>query len=185
MTVGPWRPIYLHAYTARVSDLHIKSTLSDALDVAKLDISLAVSSTPVCSPSGLQATVAIRKPDGCVLTTHAVLLTSSASGGFDLNGKLELELNKKEDIALWWPVGYGAQSLYTVNVEIHVSKENGVPASAVPLATKSQRFGLRRVKVMQEPLEGQEGLSFLFEVNNVRIFVGGSNWWVFVLVSYG
>jgi len=186
MTVGPWKPIYLHAYTARVSDFHVKSTLSDALDVAKLDISIALSSIPVVfSPSGLQATVTISKPDGCVLAAHKVPLTSSTSEGFNLNGKLELELNKKEDIALWWPVGYGAQPLYTVNVDIHVSKEDGLPASAVPLATKSQRFGLRRVKVVQEPLEGQEGLSFLFEVNNVRIFVGGSNWSVFVLISYG
>lgn len=29
---------------------------------------------------------------------------------------------------------------------------------------------------MQEPLQGQEGTSFLFEVNGVRVFCGGSNW---------
>lgn len=29
---------------------------------------------------------------------------------------------------------------------------------------------------MQEPLDGAEGTTFLFEVNGVRVFCGGSNW---------
>lgn len=41
------------------------------------------------------------------------------------------------------------------------------------LDSKSQKFSFRRVRVVQEELEGQEGRSFLFEVNNIRIFCGG------------
>lgn len=127
----------------------------------------------------------IKKPDGSVLVTHEVPLTSPHVEDIELNGKLELDLIRKEDVALWWPVGYGAQPLYTAEVEIHhVSEEAGGSASSATLAFKSQRFGLRRVNVVQAPLEDQEGLSFLFEVNNVRIFVGGSNWWVLVLILW-
>ena len=41
----------------------------------------------------------------------------------------------------------------------------------------SQRFGFRSVKLVQEPLEEPDmhgkGTTFLFEINNVRIFMGG------------
>jgi beta-mannosidase len=36
-----------------------------------------------------------------------------------------------------------------------------------------QKVSFRRVRVVQEPLVDQEGLTFLFEVNNVKIFCGG------------
>ena len=39
---------------------------------------------------------------------------------------------------------------------------------------QEKRIGFRRVRVVQDELEGQPGHSFLFEVNNVRIFCGGS-----------
>jgi beta-mannosidase len=41
------------------------------------------------------------------------------------------------------------------------------------LEEKKQQVGFRRARVVEEELEGQEGLSFLFEVNNIRIFCGG------------
>ena len=40
----------------------------------------------------------------------------------------------------------------------------------------THRVAFRNAKVIQEPLEGQPGTSFLFEVNGVRVFCGGSNW---------
>jgi len=39
-----------------------------------------------------------------------------------------------------------------------------------------QRLGLRRLRLVQEPLEGEPGTSFLFEANNTPIFCGGANW---------
>jgi len=38
---------------------------------------------------------------------------------------------------------------------------------------KVQKIAFRRAQVVQEKLVDQEGLSFLFEINNVRIFCGG------------
>jgi len=38
---------------------------------------------------------------------------------------------------------------------------------------RTQSVSFRRVRVVQEPLVDQEGLTFLFEVNNIRIFCGG------------
>lgn len=43
------------------------------------------------------------------------------------------------------------------------------------LDSKSQKFAFRRAIIVQDELEGQEGRSFLFEINNVRIFCGGTH----------
>lgn len=40
----------------------------------------------------------------------------------------------------------------------------------------SRRVAFRHARVVQEPLIDQEGTTFLFEVNGVRVFCGGSNW---------
>ena len=42
--------------------------------------------------------------------------------------------------------------------------------------TQTRKIGFRRVELIQNPLDGQKGTSFYFEVNNKRIFIGGSNW---------
>ncbi len=40
----------------------------------------------------------------------------------------------------------------------------------------SRRFGLRRAELIEHELEGAPGTSFFFQINNVPIFCGGSNW---------
>lgn len=44
------------------------------------------------------------------------------------------------------------------------------------LDTRTQKVSFRRARVIQDKLVDQEGLTFLFEINNIRIFCGGSNW---------
>lgn len=46
------------------------------------------------------------------------------------------------------------------------------------LDTSRKTVGFRRLRVVQEPLIDQPGTSFYFEVNNVPVFCGGSNWFV-------
>ena len=41
---------------------------------------------------------------------------------------------------------------------------------------QTKTIGFRRVRLVEERLKDQEGLSFFFEINNVPIFCGGSNW---------
>ena len=45
-----------------------------------------------------------------------------------------------------------------------------------PLAESTTKVAFRNVKLVQEPLVDQEGTSFLFEINGIRVFCGGSNW---------
>lgn len=41
------------------------------------------------------------------------------------------------------------------------------------LDKKTKKIGFRRVRIVEEKLLDQEGLTFLFEVNNIKIFCGG------------
>jgi len=38
---------------------------------------------------------------------------------------------------------------------------------------RTERLAFRRIRVVQEELIDQDGLTFLFEINNIRIFCGG------------
>ena len=75
---------------------------------------------------------------------------------------------KSQNPKLWYPHPYGEQPLYVLNAMLYRKKEL--------LDTASKRFGLRRAKVIQRKLDDVPGTTFLFEVNNIPIFCGGSNW---------
>ena len=69
---------------------------------------------------------------------------------------------------LWYPHSYGAQPLYLLTATLLQRK--------APLDLCKKRFGLRKVEVIQRKLKDACGTSFYFEVNNIPIFCGGSNW---------
>ena len=71
-------------------------------------------------------------------------------------------------VDLWWPNGYGDQPLYTVTIEIMTEDEME--------AKTSKRIGFRKVELVQEKYEGEDGLSFYFKINDRPVFVKGSNW---------
>ena len=73
---------------------------------------------------------------------------------------------------LWYPYRYGEQPLYILTTTLLAS----INGRNVILDTKSKRFGLRRAKVVQRKLNEAIGTTFMFEINNIRIFCGGSNW---------
>ncbi|KAF8529175.1 glycoside hydrolase family 2 protein [Hysterangium stoloniferum] len=154
MTMGPWRPVFLHTYKARITDLRIQVDVSETLDTT-ISISIVVTyPTGICSISIKdQHGVIVRNADLPVRDGEVLTQFNSAKGEFDL----------------WYPVGYGKQPLYTV--EVVINDEN-----ARLLDSKMQRIGIRRARVVQDVLVGAEGRTFLFEINNIRIFCGGSNW---------
>ena len=67
----------------------------------------------------------------------------------------------------WMPSGYGNQTLYKLN--INYVEDN------LQVANKSIQFGFRTVELIDEPLN-TGGNSFFVRVNQVPIFLKGSNW---------
>lgn len=114
MTVGPWKPISLELYQNRIIDLDVRCKISEVLDSK-----LLASVTYISSPGYVSCI--IRDADGKVEATSDKLSTSSGRSdvAFDF---------ASGSIKLWYPVGYGKQPLYTVEVQItdqvgtHISK---------------------------------------------------------------
>lgn len=105
MTVGPWKPIYLQTYNNRIVDLDVRSDISESLDV-KLTADITFST----NAPGF-ASFILRAPDGSIEASANKISTDTGHCKLSFNwapGKLNL----------WYPVGYGAQPLYTAEVEL-------------------------------------------------------------------
>lgn len=69
-------------------------------------------------------------------------------------------------MSLWWPNGYGKQNLYTLKVSF-TGNDNRQESS------KTVKIGFRVIELVQNELE--EGRAFYFKINNIPIFMKGSN----------
>ncbi|KZP32901.1 glycoside hydrolase family 2 protein [Athelia psychrophila] len=156
MTVGPWKPITLHVYQAFIADVDIRSKVSE-----RLDVNLTVDFT-LSSPSSGAASVIVKNAAGVQVAEETNMRGES--------GRYRTEfVFTAGSVDLWYPVGYGKQPIYTV--EVKIADEQGQL-----LDSKTDKVSFRRARVVQEKLIDQPGLTFLFEINNIRIFCGGSNW---------
>ncbi|KAG6888821.1 hypothetical protein C0992_007435 [Termitomyces sp. T32_za158] len=104
MTIGPWKPISLQTYQTRISDLDVRSDVSEALDVT-VSVDLTLSSSATC-----QASFVLKAADG------SVIASSTTSTGAD-NAKANFDLPAGK-VELWYPVGYGNQPLYTIEAKL-------------------------------------------------------------------
>ena len=104
MTAGPWRPISLHTYNTRITDLRIQAEVSESLD-ANIKVSLKVSSL-----TG-QTAIALKDQTGLVVRKSDSLNIRDGETEVDFKGA-------KGDFDLWYPVGYGKQPIYTVQVQV-------------------------------------------------------------------
>jgi len=70
--------------------------------------------------------------------------------------------------SLWYPVRYGKQPLYAVKATLLNGSDD--------VDTCTKKIGLRRAELIQRPLKDQPGTSFFFQVNNIPVYCGGSDW---------
>ena len=83
---------------------------------------------------------------------------------FDHNMSVPLAVSN-EDIQLWWPNGYGNQTLYTLSVYNQGQ------------LVGSRLIGFRSVQLVQHDYGPNiKGNSFYFAINGHPIFIKGSNW---------
>jgi beta-mannosidase len=155
--VGIWKDIRLEAFSARLSEVHLRQFHADGEVEVELEAEIETFE-PVAEPLALAVT--ITAPDGSSIekTVERAFEVSKTS-------KVSIPIS---DPQLWWPNGYGAQPLYEVKVELRAE------SSASTLASASYRIGLRTIELRQEPDEW--GRSFTFVVNGQPLFAKGSNW---------
>ncbi|KAM0231471.1 hypothetical protein ACHAPO_008581 [Fusarium lateritium] len=150
-TCGPWKPICLEIYESRVSDLWVTQDVAADLSSVVISVKGEVENAQDFGKILVQLT----DPDKKAPVVKKEF-TMSSTGSFE--GKISLGKPK-----LWYPFTYGKQDLYLVE-------------AIVPGHTRSQNLGVRRLRLLQHPLKSQPGTSFVFEINNIRIFCGGSCW---------
>jgi beta-mannosidase len=103
MTIGPWRPISLHTYEARLVDVRVSARVHTQLS-ADLDVSFSLS-----KESAYLADVVLNGPSGSAVVGQSGIKVerSKAHASFCF---------AKGEVELWYPVGYGSQPIYEVQV---------------------------------------------------------------------
>lgn len=159
LTAGAWQPIRLEVWQARIADVAYPVELTPDLGQAVVKVRAQVE-TANLKDSNLNLHLQLFSPSNALVAEAKVPANSANSA------ESSLSVEKPE---LWWPNGYGAQPLYRLVVSLQDS-------SGSELDKVEKRVGLRRLQLVQEPISGESGKSFLFEINNTPIFCGGANW---------
>ncbi|KAK0735073.1 glycoside hydrolase superfamily [Lasiosphaeria miniovina] len=152
LTCGPWRPINLEMYSARLADLSFDAAVDKSLCSADIRVTAEVEGADAADSVRFDVSL-----DGTPVASETVPAGPTASASFHI-----------ADPALWYPVRYGKQPLYTVTATL---VSGGADVDAV-----TKKTGLRRAELVQRALEDQPGTSFFFEVNNIPLYCGGSDW---------
>lgn len=150
VTAGPWKPIYLETYEARLDDVKVEARLSDDLKTGTLHI------TP---------TVGHNNPRLRVLTTVTGPTGETVVAEYLEN--LRETVVEVPEVQLWYPFTHGKQPLYQVITTL-------IAEHGRKIHEMTKTVGFRRVELVQSPLE--KGLTFYFSVNQIPMFMGGSNW---------
>lgn len=154
MCAGIWKPIRLEVYTARIEELRTNSTVASDQKSATVHVGVTIESDS--GDDDLEATFRISLQGTTIAETSCPV---PSNGG-------TYAILTIDSPSLWMPAGYGSQKLYDVEMRLFSKK--------IELDSKSCRFGLRTVKLIQEP--DSHGKSFYFRINGVDVFCGGSCW---------
>ncbi len=151
-TAGIWKPVRLERWTtARLARVRPLVTV-DADGTGRVEVHADLERAGDGTPLVLTAAVAGR-------TATATLAADASSG------TVTVEVPGAD---LWWPVGYGGQPLY--DLDLTLAARDGADA----LDTAHRRIGFRTVTVDTEPDE--HGTPFTVSVNGRPVFVKGANW---------
>lgn len=154
LTAGPWLPVTLELGATRLSDLACPITVADDCSTA----AFAVTATVADAQADTAVLIQLWNPAGELIAEEQQLVIA---------GHVQHSI-KVDQPSLWWPHGYGQQHRYRLAVKVFTGQ--------TVLDQQELQLGVRRVRLLQEPLLDEAGETFLFEINNVPMFSGGANW---------
>lgn len=146
--IGILRPVEIQAYSgARIVEAELQQ--KHEKDRVKLTVHTVLE---VLSDEDCQVEVLLVSPDMQTVTVQA---------DTERNAVFVIENPK-----LWWPVGYGEQPLY--QVQVRLKKQEKI------IDSREYTIGLRTITVSQD--KDEWGKEFALTVNGVRIFTKGANY---------
>ncbi|KAI1179535.1 glycoside hydrolase family 2 protein [Nemania sp. FL0916] len=146
ITAGPWKPIYVEQYVARVEDVWIQYEVSEDLQTCSGRILAKTFG------SGQQLQLSLSLAGEVVFETQCMVDSSG-------NAETSFLLTRPE---LWYPFTHGTQTRYELKATLGSHD------------SKSKMIGFRRAELIQQ--KDDFGKSFYFKVNGEDIFCGGSCW---------
>uniref|UniRef100_A0A452TFR9 beta-mannosidase n=1 Tax=Ursus maritimus TaxID=29073 RepID=A0A452TFR9_URSMA len=160
-TQGIWKDVRIEAYNI----CHLNYFMfSPVYDNHTQEWSLEIeSSFDVVSSKPVSGQVIVAIPKLQTQQTHSIELQPG-----ERTVELFVKINKNVTVETWWPHGHGNQTGY--NMTILFKLDGGLTIK------KSAKVYFRTVELIEEPIEGSQGLSFYFKINGLPIFLKGSNW---------
>lgn len=140
---------------------HVVTTVLDAHGNLLPDAQLTVSTDLYNASNEIQTGVLLYKLEGLMRSQEVKLLPKQKQ-------TLTFPTLKITNPRLWWPNGYGAQELYTLDLSFQIRGSDS--------DTKSVRFGIRQISVSSMPVKNNNDPSRVFSVNGRKIFIKGGNW---------
>lgn len=170
-SMGLWKPVRLEFYdSAKIRD--ITFALFD--EETHWRVLVGVYLETGIAKRRLQGTLMF-KILGIQLENEIANVDKSSDDSGEIFVEHTLTINKTV-VDLWWPNGYGRQKLYNLYVKWEDNAINSVQLHdrESMIAEKVIRIGFRNIKLSQE--RTSDGLMFYFIVNDVPMFMKGSNW---------
>ena len=164
VTAGIWRPIHLESWRgARLKPVRPWITRADA-ELATVEVQIDLETQGPAAPR--KAIVTLHDPAGRNVARAEVTLPAS-----EHHRAVPLHIDRPQR---WWPIGYGEQPRYTLNVEL-LDAQTGET-----LDHASRRIGLRTSRLVTTPDTHAhplgQGSTFHLEVNGRRVYCKGANW---------
>jgi len=104
VTAGPWRPIHLHTYETRIAEVWANAIVSDKLEPL-LDLSFELAGDEFMGT----VQVSVRGPNRVSIKEIKGVTVAGGKGS-------TTSAFGEDEIELWYPVGYGKQPLYEIEV---------------------------------------------------------------------
>jgi beta-mannosidase len=148
---GPWRPVRLEIFQTRVVDIRVDYNLSESLDVVSGSIEAFIEGS-----HGKAVRFSMYKDEQLLFQEDQPINSEGIT-------QVKFSLRKP---SLWFPHGYGEQSMYLFSASIESTDKD-------PFVV-SKKIGFRKTELVQKL--DDLGKSFFFKVNHTDVFCGGANW---------
>uniref|UniRef100_A0A6P7FVN4 beta-mannosidase n=1 Tax=Diabrotica virgifera virgifera TaxID=50390 RepID=A0A6P7FVN4_DIAVI len=161
-SVGIWKDVYIQAFSESV----IRYVVSDVSEQDQdnwnlnLDVYLATNMKNIVSGK-----ILVEIALNFVNFAKVIDVNTTANSNQEIVAAINIPVPKFY-VNSWWPNGYGESKLYLLKVTYESSDSKDI-------SIQQQKIGFRKVELVQDKLTN--GLSFYFKINDVPIFMKGSN----------